>query len=107
MQLITGHISLNKYLHFIGKVASPHCTKGNSASPESVDHFLLRCPTYSDRRKPLLIQCTKRDRDISLHKILKDPENLTALADFVNATGHLKQTLGVVPCWSPTRDGED
>ncbi|KAF9004984.1 hypothetical protein BDQ17DRAFT_1240330, partial [Cyathus striatus] len=41
MQLITGHISLNKYLHHIEKVALPHCTKCNSASPESVNHFLL------------------------------------------------------------------
>ncbi|KAF9007851.1 hypothetical protein BDQ17DRAFT_1178234, partial [Cyathus striatus] len=49
-QLVTGHIALNKHLHRIGKVASPMCTKCNTNSPESVDHFLLRCPAFANQR---------------------------------------------------------
>ncbi|KAF8991482.1 hypothetical protein BDQ17DRAFT_1254863, partial [Cyathus striatus] len=101
------HISLNKYLHRISKVASLHCTKCPTASPESVEHFLLRCPAYSDRCKLLLAQCVKRGRDISLRKILDNLENLSALTDYVNATGRLKQTLGTIPRWSPPQDSED
>ncbi|KAF8994478.1 hypothetical protein BDQ17DRAFT_1181584, partial [Cyathus striatus] len=43
-QLVTGHIALNKHLHRIGKVPSPMCGKCFTNSPETVDHFLLRCP---------------------------------------------------------------
>ncbi|KAF9002428.1 hypothetical protein BDQ17DRAFT_1409464 [Cyathus striatus] len=56
-------------------------------------HIILS-PVYTEPSKPLLIRCAKRGRrDISLRKILTDPTNLSALAEYVNVTGRLKQTL--------------
>ncbi|KAF8982852.1 hypothetical protein BDQ17DRAFT_1336729 [Cyathus striatus] len=45
--------------------------------------------------------------NISLHLILTDPKNLSALSSFINATGHLKQTLGIIPLWSLTTGDEE
>ncbi|KAF8996119.1 hypothetical protein BDQ17DRAFT_1194177, partial [Cyathus striatus] len=95
-QLVTGHIALNKHLHHISKVVSPMCMKCNTNSPETVDHFLLRCPAYTNQRFPLFTQCTNQRRDISLHIILTNPENYSTLAGYVNATSRLKQTLGMI-----------
>jgi ribonuclease HI len=52
IQLRTGHIALNKYLHKIGKADSPQCPECRNTS-ETVHHYLFRCPAYSDQRKRL------------------------------------------------------
>ncbi|KAF8976887.1 hypothetical protein BDQ17DRAFT_167495 [Cyathus striatus] len=67
------------HLHRIGKADSPNCRKCSMNSLESVEHYLLRCPAYSDRRKPLLAQCAQRDRQISLRKILSAPRTFHRL----------------------------
>ncbi|KAF8987635.1 hypothetical protein BDQ17DRAFT_1258330 [Cyathus striatus] len=85
-QMIMGHISLNMHLHHIGKADSPNCGKCSKNSLESVEHYLLQCPAYSDRHKLLLAQCAQHNWKISLRKILSAPKNLSALADFINAT---------------------
>ena len=45
MQLHTGHIPLNRFLHRIGKIDSPTCPTCQSAD-ETVLHYLLDCPGY-------------------------------------------------------------
>ncbi|KAF9006212.1 hypothetical protein BDQ17DRAFT_1239291, partial [Cyathus striatus] len=102
-QLVTEHIALNKHLHRIGKVASPMCTKCNMNFPESVDHFLLQCLAFANQRFPLFTQCANQQQNISLHIILTNPENYSVLAGYVNATSHLKQTLGTILFWRPIR----
>ncbi|KAF8985355.1 hypothetical protein BDQ17DRAFT_1174922, partial [Cyathus striatus] len=93
-QMITGHIALNKYLHRISKADSPLCGKCTMNAPESVEHFLFRCPAFADRRYLLLTRRARRGQQISLCKILSAPTNLSALATYINATGHLRQMLG-------------
>ena len=48
IQLRTGHCSLNSYLHRFGQIDSPLCECGTG--PETVEHFLLECPCYSEQR---------------------------------------------------------
>jgi ribonuclease HI len=52
IQLRTGHIALNKYLHKIGKADSPLCPECRHTS-ETVHHYLFRCPAFSEQRKRL------------------------------------------------------
>ncbi|KAF8989956.1 hypothetical protein BDQ17DRAFT_1256338, partial [Cyathus striatus] len=96
-QLTTGHVALNTYLHRIGKVESPLCEKCDTHSPETVDHFLLRCTAFLQHRKLLLAQCAPRRQHLSLRRILSNAKNLAALATYVNATNRLRQTLGFIP----------
>ncbi|KAF8984150.1 hypothetical protein BDQ17DRAFT_1260931, partial [Cyathus striatus] len=99
-----GHIALNRHLHRIGKVESPLCDKCALHSPETVEHYLLRCPAYRQHRTPLEAQCAPRRQRLSLRRILSNPEHLAALATYVNATGRLRQMLGVIPLWGPPSD---
>jgi ribonuclease HI len=50
VQLRTGHIALNKYMHKIGKTNSPICAQCQNAQ-ETVHHYLFRCPAYNEQRK--------------------------------------------------------
>ena len=43
MQLQTGHVGLNKYLHHIKRATSPKCSNCNENTDETVSHFLLVC----------------------------------------------------------------
>ncbi|KIK79219.1 hypothetical protein PAXRUDRAFT_51835, partial [Paxillus rubicundulus Ve08.2h10] len=43
--LCTTHITLNKHLHHIKKIASPLCPNCNKI--ETVEHFLTSCPQYT------------------------------------------------------------
>jgi RNase H len=52
VQLRTGHVALNKYLHKIGKADSPICPQCRRTQ-ESVHHYLFRCPAFSKQRKKL------------------------------------------------------
>ncbi|KAF8986392.1 hypothetical protein BDQ17DRAFT_1259690, partial [Cyathus striatus] len=107
-QMITGHIALNYHLHRIGKVESPFCGKCTHqilyGSYITVEHYVLRCPAYHQRRTPLEVRCAPRRQQLSLRRIFSNPENLAALATYINATGRLRQTLGVIPIWEPPSD---
>ena len=48
IQLRTGHCGLNSYLHRFGLTDSPLCECGTGQ--ETVEHFLLECPLYSEQR---------------------------------------------------------
>ncbi|EJD33661.1 hypothetical protein AURDEDRAFT_44422, partial [Auricularia subglabra TFB-10046 SS5] len=50
-QLRTGHVALNQYLHRIGAVGSPLCTRCGEI--ETVDHFLLRYARFVTQRGEL------------------------------------------------------
>ena len=45
MQLHTGHIPLNYFLHKINKVESPICPLCRTAD-ETIHHYLLDCPGF-------------------------------------------------------------
>jgi len=49
MQLRTGHIPLNQYLHTIGKSNTVRCPSCQTQT-ETVEHYLMRCPTHAHLR---------------------------------------------------------
>ena len=58
IQLRSGHIPLNMYLHRIGKISSPLCQE--CGRNETVFHYLIECQRYAAQRKKVEMKL-KRD----------------------------------------------
>lgn len=93
MQLRLGHAPLNKHLHKIGCSDSPICP-ACSEGDESVLHVLMLCPAYQQHRLILLHKLGCRFR--SLHILLNDDDALKPLFTYINKTGRLRNTYGVL-----------
>jgi len=52
VQLRTGHVPLQAYLHRFKKAESPTCP-GCGGEDETVEHYLRRCPMYAAQRRRL------------------------------------------------------
>jgi ribonuclease HI len=94
MQIRTGHIPLNFYLHRIGKIDSDRCTKcaehQDDVQPrETVNHFLFICQAYDEARNELIEKIDRRNFSIS--KMMKSTDRMKALVTFINRTGRLKE----------------
>ncbi|KAF9561574.1 hypothetical protein CPC08DRAFT_635156, partial [Agrocybe pediades] len=50
VQLHTGHIPLNDYLHKCKLTPSPICRACNEQQRETIDHLLKECSTYQNDR---------------------------------------------------------
>ena len=50
-QLLTGHSRLNTFLFKTGQISSPRCSCAEE--DETSEHFLFRCPLYTEERIPL------------------------------------------------------
>ena len=85
IQLRSGHIPLNKYLHQIGKISSPLCQE--CGKNESVFHYLIKCRRYVAQRKKMEGKL-KRDAR-SLKTLLSNPLALTTLFKYIGETGRL------------------
>lgn len=59
MQLRTGHVPLNEYLHQFQRMPSLKCPICLDRT-ETVAHFLIHCPAYKSARAPLLRRTTAR-----------------------------------------------
>ncbi|OAX31072.1 hypothetical protein K503DRAFT_704273 [Rhizopogon vinicolor AM-OR11-026] len=94
MSLRTGHTPLNKYLHRIGKIESPHCLHCQGIE-ETMHHFLLSCPFYQ-RERHILINTLGRKAS-SIPFLLTDTNATPHLVQYINASGRLKTTFGEVP----------
>ncbi|OAX35582.1 hypothetical protein K503DRAFT_696727 [Rhizopogon vinicolor AM-OR11-026] len=92
MSLRMGHAPLNKHLHRIGKIESPHCPHCQRIE-ETVHHFLISCPFYQCERH-ILVNALGR-KAFSISYLLTDP-NATHLVRYINASGRLKTTFGEV-----------
>jgi hypothetical protein len=89
-RLITGHVPLRQHLFRIQAVDSPTCSLCNDA-PETVAHFLLRCPVVENERYEFL---GSRGREfLHLDFLFSSPDALLPLFDFIRATGRLRDTL--------------
>ena len=91
MQLRTGHIPLNHFLHRIGKTNSltcPACRTGD----ETVPHYLLNCPGYVHERHGLAraVGCNSK----SLQHLLGKWHAYKALLIYVGVMGRFKDTYG-------------
>jgi hypothetical protein len=89
-RLITGHIPLRQHLHHIQSVESLMCQLCEKA-PETVAHFLTRCPATADERHEHL---GTGGRDfLHLNFLFSSPEALLPLFDYIRASGRFTDTL--------------
>ncbi len=89
VQLRTGHIGLNHHLHRIGRALVPDCPHCEGVS-ETVVHFLLKCPNYSDERKAL--QPARRERSVA--ELITNPGAFKWVLSYVDATRRLSAVFG-------------
>lgn len=71
MQLRTGHVPLNGFLHKIGQVPESTCP-GCELERETVTHYLTACPWYDGPRSKILIHF--RQHSISKKVLLSNPK---------------------------------
>jgi hypothetical protein len=95
IQLRTGHIGLNAYLHRIGVEDSSTC-KACNMSAETVSHFLRECPRYRAAR-------VKRDKaarwfDPTTHQLLAEPRFVKHLWTYLDDTRCFAESHGLFSC---------
>lgn len=91
IQLRTGHVPLNQYLHRFKKVESPICPACNNAI-ETPAHFLIQCPAYRQHRIPL-----RRDLKgaaSSITQMLSNDKAWKSLFQYIDATGRFQESHG-------------
>jgi len=92
MQVHSGHIPLNSFLHRIGKSESeacPTCQVGAGAAPaETVTHFIFHCGTYTAQRRMLARAIGQGNLD--LKKIMLNTKRMIALTKYIDETGRFK-----------------
>ena len=93
IQLITGHIALNRHLARMGKAESPACPACGRYS-EMVHHFLFRGRAHDEHRK-ILDHSLKRHGKSS-KTLLACLKALSVLFKYISATKHFKGTHGSI-----------
>jgi hypothetical protein len=90
-QLRVGHAPLNQYLHRFKRVDSPHCPACGHFK-ETLEHFLLFCPSYEHER--WLIKNAIGGYLPKIARLLTDPKLLRPLANFIEASGRYNLDSG-------------
>jgi Reverse transcriptase (RNA-dependent DNA polymerase)/Endonuclease-reverse transcriptase len=83
VQLRTGHCGLNHYLARFKKIETSECTNCGYER-ETVEHFLLECPTYWEARRDLRKKVGMAG--MSLQGLLGKRENTKATMEYVDKT---------------------
>ncbi|KNZ72373.1 hypothetical protein J132_03464 [Termitomyces sp. J132] len=96
IQLHTGHVPLNSYLHRIQKRESARCNKCKEGR-ETVQHYLLECQAHKNKQHKMWRMTGDSER--SLQTLFGKREGIIAVLQFVSDTGRLKANFGEV---SPT-----
>ena len=99
-QLRTNTAPLYKHLERIGKTPSSDCPTCRG-EPETVPHFLLRCPSYNLHRA---IHLAPLGFKRTLPRLLNSAKGLAPLFAFINATGRFRHIHGDL---RPTFDDDD
>lgn len=81
MQLRTGHVSLNAFLHRIKAVDSPLCVR--CGCPESVQHFLITCQRFNRERHALRMKVKGL---FTIRNLLGNKKNRPALIKYIDST---------------------
>ena len=91
MQLCTGHVPLNYFLHRISKVESPVCPPCQ-LNDETVHHYLLECLGFTYERHSLAraTGCNSK----SIWHLLGNWCTYKSVLTYVHATEHFKNTHG-------------
>ena len=96
MQLRTGHIPLNFYLHRIKKSATRRCEScwgiARLEITETVIHFLFECQAYAAERYDMDRALGRQSRDFQ--GIMSSLEGVKELLKYVGRTARFKKTLG-------------
>ena len=84
IQLCTGHVPLQAYLHHFKLSDTPECPTCSN-EPKTVTHYLAHCHTYNQQRRQLqrALGC---DQSVGL-EILGDKRRIKVLMEFINDTG--------------------
>ena len=91
VQLRTGHIPLQAYLHRFKLSDTPVCPTC-SDEPETVTHYLMYCRTYN-RQRQRLRRVLGRDQSLGL-EILGDEKRVKTLMEFINDTRRFEESHG-------------
>jgi hypothetical protein len=83
------HVPVNQYLKRIGKVNSTRCL-ACGADKETIEHFLLRCPSYAHERWALVQQAKKQRKQMSMETLLSTPKMAVHLANYIDTTNRFK-----------------
>ena len=104
MQLWTGHITHNKYLHHIHHAVTPICPNCNTNTEEIIHHFLFDCTKYNREHSILHNKLRRLSHDLPY---LLSHSNMTApLLKFINSMGQLRSTFANIttdahqPLWN-------
>jgi ribonuclease HI/exonuclease III len=81
-QLRTSHVPLNNYLFRFKRVDNPRCPACGEDS-ETVEHYLLKCPTYAHERWALEKSLKSKP---TIKTLLGDRTATVALAKYIKAT---------------------
>jgi hypothetical protein len=93
MQVRSGHLPLNFYLHRIGKAETKHCQvcrlkEGTDTPTETIHHFLYDCEAYANHRKSLIRSIGASN--IALKDVMLETKRMKALAQFITKTKRLE-----------------
>ena len=96
MQLRTGHIPLNFYLHHIKKSATRRCEScwgiARLEITKTVIHFLFECQVYAAERYDMDRALGRQSRDFQ--GIMSSLDGVKELLKYVGRTARFKKTLG-------------
>jgi hypothetical protein len=89
MQIRSGHLPLNFYLHRIKKADSKNCQAcklepEDETPTETIKHFLYDCEAYTNQRNLLIRKIG--DSNLALKDIMSHPKHMKALATYITKT---------------------
>lgn len=99
MQLRTGRMGLNAYLHRINRRESARC--GCDLGNQTAIHVLLECPLHQDELNKMRSVLSDQDFALRRDELLMRPEGRTIVAEFMAKTG----LLGLFQAVDPTALG--
>jgi len=91
VQLRTGHVPLQAYLHRFKLVDTPICPSCGT-EPESIMHYMLYCATYTTQRRRLR-RSLGRDKSLGL-EILGEEKTMKPLMVYINDTKRFEASHG-------------
>ena len=93
MQVRSGHLPLNEYLHRINKAESKKCQAcriepGDETPTENIKHFVYDCDAYTDQRN--IFFRSVGASNIAMEDIMLKTKRMKALAQYMIQTGRFK-----------------
>ncbi|KAF4617372.1 hypothetical protein D9613_005686 [Agrocybe pediades] len=99
MQIRTGHLPLNTYLHRFGQHYTSRCNACYQTTrrhkEETLKHYLFECPEYRWERADMDKKMGRNSRN--LKALLGCNKSVKALMEYIEKTGRLRTKQGDVP----------